>query len=422
MLRSPHVAASLLVLVSSVLATAGGCHVIAGIEEKTLNGGGGSDAGSGGEGGGAVLECKVDPKPSLGCEMVQCPLPMGIENGCHCGACNRDCGMGLAGCLNGLCKPKLMVPSLGTNTRIYRAATNGKALYFPHFVDDTPKSKIRAVEFDGTLSPNHITEVDGYVKVIAADCERVYFATTRLDSASPPEAVWFVPISGGEAKPIPEDPAVSVSSVESIVVDKGTLYWTDSRGVGIWPIGSAAISRIDVSLGFYAVGLAIRGTDLYWSEAANISGGNGKIRYARVESGVAGSFETLADKAGEPRQIAVDDNYVYWIDAPTMSAHRIKKIERDPGGNPSIFDLYVTSEDGAGGYFELSESIAVDDAYVYFIDGVNGEPRTLRLRKNMPMTRDLMANEPFRENWLIADDHRLYLVSPSTAQIDWVAK
>jgi len=33
-----------------------------------------------------------------------------------------------------------------------------------------------------------------------------------------------------------------------------------------------------------------------------------------------------------------------------------------------------------------------------------------------------MANEPFRENWLIADDHRLYLVSPSTAQIDWVAK
>src|SRR5262245_32322208 len=104
MLRPSFVAAAVLVLASSAVATASGCHLIAGIEEKKLDrsppnpdggagGAGGAGGGASGGAGGGAPTCGLGAVANPMCAAVECNANTSKDNNeCNCGICYHDCG------------------------------------------------------------------------------------------------------------------------------------------------------------------------------------------------------------------------------------------------------------------------------------------------------------------------------------------
>lgn len=440
-----------------------GCHVIAGLEDRDLTSGaggaGGANASSSGEmtavvasssgnsssssssSSGMPMGCATNPPGSPGCEAEICSGQGEATTGCHCGNCGIDCGNGVGGqCLTGgLCPPKLIAytPDDG---RIHRVAAHGGVVVYAEYDELQATSKIRGNTLNGTPLPDNIAvNIDGYVQAIAVDCDKVFFATTpRSNSAGismGKYALWWVRIMNGMPTEFPEMNDFYGSQFESIVVDDRNVYWTDERGVGVWPKPGGPMMANPVRVPMHdlktaAVGLAVRGNDLYWSTTdKNGDSGEGLILHTLVTSFPPGPPTTKATySAARPRQIAVDNTDIYWVDASNVSPHSVKTIPRSAGAGAIPTTLYTFQT------LSLFDPISVDpsDSYVHVItyDNTKTSSSTCRLKKGGAQTgcephSGSSTGIEIAESWFVREGSRLYLATPKlpgteTGRLHWI--
>lgn len=427
-----------------------GCHVLAGLEEREVTGGAGgasssssgdvtstsssgmassssgsgsSSSGMGGAGGGPTYMCGGGPPILEACSTETCMSADVLSNGCHCGGCEKDCGVGVTfGCMKGICAPKPFVRL--ENVRIHRAATNGGAVYFPTFIENDPRSHIHVVSFEGDLWPQPLTTtpIDGYVHVLDVDCSHVYAASAK-QSGLGSDAIWQVPISGGDPKPIPLPDGEAAGEVANIVHNGTHVIWTYSRGIGYWQKGAPMSTRLVLGSGFKPYGLAIAGADLYWSEY-NMMTNESQIRHGTISASGIQLDSMLLKYSGRSGHLGVDQDSIYWIGQDATGKYSILWTPRIQFG--AAEQVLTPSPDT----FTISGPIVVNDdsQYIHFLTEGGGPTRTYRTTKAgsiNPKTEEI-PTAVVDEYWLLGDKKRLYLVtpkngnSPEYGQIDWV--
>jgi len=422
-----------------------GCHLIAGIEDRGLaDGGGGANSsnagtagtstsdssssssssgmGGAGGGGGGPLSCNKGPPVLPACEGVSCENTE--FNGCHCGKCYSDCGVGQTfGCMNGICSPTSLVKI--QNKRIHRTTTNGIAVYFPAFVEGTPGSDIFTVPFDGMSPPTllNTSVIDGYVHVVDADCDRVYAASMK-QSGQGTDGLFFVPLSGGAPKPIPAPAGETVAGVESIVHSDTHVFWTYFGGVGVWQKDAPTSSKIQLELNYKALGMAIHNGELFWNENDFMINQSQVRRAMMAPNGTLQVGPTITTYSGWCGHLAVDSMNVYWIGPDQAGGSAILWTDKNTmGGTPQVL---ISSPDGNS----IGAPIVADDdsEWIYFLTEGGGTTRTYRTTKPgafMQVTEEVQK-KLVDVRWLVGAKNRLYLVTPKQGDmpqyglIDWV--
>ncbi len=442
MARSSLIAASALLLFSGAFVAASGCHLVAGIEEKTpivgVGGGastGGGMAGSGGGvggmggdvggtwvGGGPGLLCGPGPQLQSACMNQNCDAPNWTL--CHCGRCNRDCGAPDLACViddnEPTCKPRIAV---SVNGFVFRAVTNGDAILFPNYIEapeTMTESQILKIGLDDTAAtiPTTVFKTVGRINVMAADCERVYFAI-EPESMVPGKLRFYDFGSGADADVVTADEY----TVQDMVVDADRLYWTTAEGVSgdkvkAWHKNTQQVEVIAETPNL-PTALALADGYLYWAER-----GDALIKRAKipVQGGVWQST-TIVDGAGDVGSLIVDDVYVYWVDGPVGAQHYIKRAPRDKLTNGGT--VFVT----AAADTPIVGSLVVDQDYLYYTSGVAGAGQVYRAARGSGAVSTLVGKSlvdiDFDAQWLSMDNTRVYIASPSAGGLNhvlWVSK
>jgi hypothetical protein len=153
----------------------------------------------------------------------------------------------------------------------------------------------------------------------------------------------------------------------------GRVFATGADAIAVGPRVDAGISDVLYQPQQGAAGIAISGTDLFWSVATGIVRG--------VDNGQSASQRVYDGKPGEVGGIATDGQEIYWI-ASDGAVRAI--LVNNPSGAPPREVCRASNEpsdaaidarpDGAGS--DAVADIAVDDAWVYFT-----EPAVRRISK-----------------------------------------
>ncbi len=364
-----------------------------------------------------------------------CTTPMAGDR-CNCGKCGRDCGGEQGICSVDKCNPLPLVlpppPMIGQMPRIYRVATNGSALFYPIYDENklNTLSEIHAVSFEGMHYKNLTINIPTEVHVIAADCDRVYFAT-RPAIGLPGQArgIMHVPLDGSKTPiPVPTmNNGVDLGSdVENILSDNTFMYWTDNNGLGRWRKGFSPdfvrFSKVGPDSQGHGLAMVGKSSDLYvyWSERPILNATTGRIHEVHFADGNVLSNKLLVAYEGKPLQLVADAQNVYWIDQTPGKPNSVMWIERNaPSGTMPHTIADAEAPEG------LADTIAIDENgdYLYYIDLQSANPIVFRYEKTtMSGKPEEFVKQGFEPQWLIGDARRLYMASPRSAQIDWVAK
>lgn len=435
MFRFSHPSIAIGLLAFASLPLGFGCHVIAGLEDRDVTGGAGGMSSSSGEvatvsssGGGAGggipdFLCPSLPPSDPNCEnAVECSIANKTKDPCHCGDCDIQCGQGTP-CVNGICSPKPLFQL--PNIRISRAAVNGGAVYFAAYDEDLNLSDIRVVSFDGQLVTTRLNSnpIPGDVAAIDADCDNIYYATVPNGAMVLP-SLWSLPLKGGTPTPIPKPIDQDVGQPEKIAHDSVAVYWTDALGVGIWKIGDQMASqRIPSEPGFKAIGLAVEGSDLFWTEVEN---GNMQSHLHRATINPDGTVIPDTDfltYSRTLRHIAMDSANIYMLAYDDAAGPAVRYVQR--GNLKDMVSSYLIPPPIG---YSLGDPIFADnsDDYVYFLAVKGGTGATHRVKKPGAIAGGNEIPTPqFDEQWLVGTESRLYLVTPKngeSGQIDWVGR
>jgi len=117
-------------------------------------------------------------------------------------------------------------------------------------------------------------------------------------------AVWSAPLGGGTPTPL----AVDLVNPTDIEVDENAVYVNDLEGTFRIPRGGGAIQALAWGSGR---GLA--------EDTANVYAGTADGRLLQIPK-VGGTATELAKTELFPNDIAVDDEYVYWIEGAAEGA------------------------------------------------------------------------------------------------------
>jgi hypothetical protein len=143
-----------------------------------------------------------------------------------------------------------------------------------------------------------VTGVLGIGRTPALDATDVYYSALT--------AVAKVPKVGGTGADVP---GTSGGITERIVVDAASIYWVSDSSMGsVHQIPKAGGTKLTLATNEDPQGLAVA-THLYWTSEAE------RIVRAPV---AGGTKESVAEMEYNPREIATDDCYVYWIDQASL--------------------------------------------------------------------------------------------------------
>jgi hypothetical protein len=133
------------------------------------------------------------------------------------------------------------------------------------------------------------------------------------------------PKAGGDASPVVKLPA---GKIQRMAADDGAVYWTDS-GTGDptwsgrvyrWALAGGKVETLSDAPSPFAI--ALDGDTVYWTSSIDVGG------RVLAQKKAGGATFVLAADLHQPRGLAVDDKYVYWIDTGDGNACRTEKTPR----------------------------------------------------------------------------------------------
>ena len=258
----------------------------------------------------------------------------------HCGACGHACIE--ASCEGGHCRPRELVGSVSP----VGVAVQGANLYFV----DEGAGTINIMPKDGALSPEVFADGQSGAAYVAIDQTHVYW--TRRDDG----AVVQLALSGGTPTAI----ATGYQTPLGIGLAGGAAYVAEPTSGKVWKLGldGTPISAVgEVGASLLVEGVATDGASLW----ITLNGSDAVQRMA-LSGGPFTQFENGQD---HPAGIAVDEQWVYWVN---QNSGELRKAPKAAG---AVITLALELQWPTG--------VAVDDRYVYVAEAHAG--RIVRIAK-----------------------------------------
>jgi hypothetical protein len=167
---------------------------------------------------------------------------------------------------------------------------------------------------DGSSQGSFVTGLGGAPRGIAADDSSVYWANVSLGTISQQL------VSGGSVNTF----ASAQRSPVAVVLSTSNVYWTqdDIPCVSVQAKSGGSITNYAITGGLddEGWGLALTGTDLYWSAYNN--DGPGNLSTMPI---TGGTNSIWVGSLTYPGPMASDTTYVYWFDMPSSSREIVKQ-------------------------------------------------------------------------------------------------
>ncbi|HRI71662.1 MAG TPA: hypothetical protein PK156_45835, partial [Polyangium sp.] len=323
---------------------------------------------------------------------------------------------------------------------IYAVTTNGIAVYFASFVENSmtgPQTTIYKIGMGGGQESRQqlSTVFNGRVKYMAATCDKVYFAIAKsVDGAGMTTAqphIAYVPENGVN---VPPTDLAAADNVVAMAAERDLVTWVSNSttageggvkayaGAGanvetVYPLGSLPLTDV-----------AIRDGYVYWSEAGLTAGGGNIFRAIIPTQGTNWQKTLVRANPGTPVSLAVDGKSVYWID---FHAGVLSDIRKAPKDMPMQADSRLASFAALSLSDAPSSWLGVDDTTAYFVEdlgtgtgmgavvayGTNGGTKVAVISNaNSTISPNITA--------LTLDSRRVYAAATSTSMssVIWVAK
>jgi hypothetical protein len=281
----------------------------------------GIQVGDGG-GGGAIVKCPVD-----GCG-VRAPTTVADHQDAVWRMAARDgslywmtLGGSLTACPTSGCGGA--PPSVFSQTGTWAFALGPNDVYWIDTnVPSTgpPTSRVASCPLSGCAAPSILYEVHGELFGLAVDAANVYFT----DDLGRVLAVPPVGLAAGES---PRLLTISTESALDMTVGAGNLYWDGADGVQ-WVSASASVVPWRTTHAAPSQGIVFDPacSEVYWAwpgTYAGLSGAGGVWRCAATGCGDAGPEAFGLDQGVS--DVAIDDAYVYWVDSVGGNVWKIAK-------------------------------------------------------------------------------------------------
>jgi hypothetical protein len=202
-----------------------------------------------------------------------------------------------------------------------------------------------------------VTEVSGDISSVVVDDARIYWREVNADKGI--TYIKRVGKSGGDV----EDVAFTIGFIDEFVVDGEQVFYSDYDGV--WAIPAAGGDRLPLSdvEGFRGQ-IAVDASRVYWVNPLGPQGGRDVL--ARPKDGSAEAVEISIDfdKEGAIEDLAVDDAGLYFFDGVNAAAMRAPR----EGG--------LAEQLGTSGRSTIEELVVIGD-HVYWRtqgSGIQGGP------------------------------------------------
>jgi len=170
----------------------------------------------------------------------------------------------------------------------------------------------------------------------------------------------------------------------AIAVDVHDLYWTDDSGVYACDKSNCPGTRITLA-GDAATDIAIDSDNVYWS--VQNPAGPGRI----MKVGKTGGAPSQVVEFGSPRRLAVDGQYVYWIDAIGVLAVPIE------GGAPMQLAVLAAPD---------TTALALGQDLVYFL---TAQGQLFQVSKSGGTGKVLLSDLGDSPTGLAVDGQNLYV-------------
>ncbi len=277
-------------------------------------------------------------------------------DGHNCGACGHDCQGGA--CDSGWCGPV----ALGAydDEPSYLAVDD----VYVYWAEWNQRQIWRQAQ-DGSADPELVADWSaqwaGYAKYIWVDDTNVYIAA--LQSFSDSDALARTSKAGGG--PVEMLGTAKAGSLAfGAVYEGGKFFWTDGDDSGLdWVVRAdlPALQPVTLTsdqLGVQGMSLAYRGGYVYW---ATRDGSNRKVLRVPEDGG---AVQTVASNLTSPWKVAVDDDFVYWIDVEGLKRTEVPGtwVETFPAVDAGLVNytlqggnLYAAS--GVGNIWQLRPAI-----------------------------------------------------------------
>jgi hypothetical protein len=206
-----------------------------------------------------------------------------------------------------------------------------------------------------------------------------------LDSGNPlPDVVTPPPCTGCS---IVARAAGGLSSVQSITLDPGNVYWTESNGnpwIGTPQVGATGLVRTIARPGGSLLTPNTLASGLAGPFILKLGGGGATLAFSSIAGTVAGSVQTVPTSGGTaatpgpalnvPFGVAADSTNVYWVSSDSMIVDVIAASAPLGGGAVSTLGVSTTAL--------LAQCVAVNSSSIYFtalVPGLGGTPGVYQL-------------------------------------------
>jgi hypothetical protein len=386
------------------------------------------------------VDTMSDPTNCGGCSQACDPGELCVSGACECMAgetlCSsrcvnltndstncHDCGHSCQGgaCVASVCQPSI----IASNTSIVDIVVDSTNVYWT--TGGSPGNVVTKPFTGGNPSLISPMNAENNPHGIAKDLNHVYWvdlssgavSSVVLVSGAPSQVFWYVtPVPSGQPTPGPND----------VVVDKNNIYWVDqaSGTVNQQTLGYA-VSSTDPEAGappaplVLAVNrsqpraLAVDANFVYWVDYGDLAN-TGSVNKVPI-GGNNNQVVTLASGENEPYDIVVDSEgtFVYWTThADRLSGGSVRRISTAGGtASPTILAMMQGAPDG----------IAIDpgpnEQFVYWTAYDDG---TVMKAPIAGGTAFQMASNQNNPSAIAVDTDNVYWASEGNGQILKVAK
>jgi hypothetical protein len=202
-----------------------------------------------------------------------------------------------------------MITVIPNQTRAQHVALAEGSLFWTTQGDGATPGTVMKASLSGGAPVALVSNVQG--ERIAVNQTRVYYATND-------ERLHFVPIEGG---PIGELDGPTAGSIRGIALTSTEVYWATFRGLVRAPMDGSSFETLYAGAIF---ALAVDARFAYFAEIQTALDGTQRFDIRRLALDGRSSL-LLAVNQGEPRSLAVDDAFVYWVNYKDGTVVRVAK-------------------------------------------------------------------------------------------------